>query len=117
MLSYHRKDEQRITIPRGAEVTDEWNIERAKQSIRLGAEYPYDAPDAWWNGDEETEPPASTDAAHLAARAVVADLKDRRGIKNGFSNVDEDIRVEIVDRLAEIIRQAMSSGSQDREAR
>lgn len=95
-------------------MTEEWKIERAKQSISLGAEFPYDAPDAWWNGDEEAKPPASADDAHLAARAVVADLKDRRGIKNGFNNVDEDIRVEIVDRLAEIIRQAMSSGSQDR---
>lgn len=95
-------------------MTDEQKIERARQSIKLGAEYPYDAPDAWWESYEGTEPPKSTDAAHLAAREVVADLKDRRGIKNGFNNVDEDIRVEIVNRLAEIIRQAMSSGSQDR---
>lgn len=94
-------------------MTGEIRLEAAKD-LEIGNEYPYDAPDSWWNGDIEVEPPAPTDAAHAAARGIIHDLKDRRGIKVGFTDVDEDIRKEIVDRLAEIIRQAMSSGSQDR---
>lgn len=57
--------------------------------------YPYD-------GDKKQKP----DWAHKAARGVIADLCDRRGIKWGFNDVDEDVRVEIVESLAEIIRVA-----------
>lgn len=49
-------------------------------------------------------PPPPTDWAHAAARGVLADLLDRKGIKHGFTDVEEDTRVEIVQSLAEIIR-------------
>lgn len=76
-------------------------------AIRLahGAAYPYDASDEWWDGDA-SNPPAADDWAHAAARGVLADLNDRRGIKHGFDDVDEGIRAEIVASLAAIIRVA-----------
>lgn len=40
------------------------------------------------------------------ARGVVADLQDRRAIKWGFGDIDEEIRVEIISSLADIIRAA-----------
>ena len=51
-------------------------------------------------------PPAPTDWAHYAARGILADLTDRRGVKHGFDDIDEDVRVEMVAAMAEIIRSA-----------
>lgn len=79
----------------------------AKHCLERGASFPYDASDEWWNGDQETPPPAM-DWAHAAARGVLADLNDRRGIKDGFNEVDESVRAEIVQSLAEIIKLAAS---------
>ena len=77
----------------------------ARQSLTSGARFPFDAPDAWWRGSNgERLPPK--DWAHAAARGVIADLCDRRDIKRGFENIDESIRQEIVESLAEIIREA-----------
>jgi hypothetical protein len=83
--------------------------EEALANIRLehGNAYPYDAPDAWWNADTMTTPPAAVDWAHAAARGILADLKDRRTIKWGFDDTDEDVRAEIVSSIAEIIRTAL----------
>lgn len=66
---------------------------KAKQSIELGAKYPYDS-----------VPPL--DWAHVAAHGIVADLNDRSGIKNGFRGVDPDVRREIVESIAAIIRES-----------
>jgi hypothetical protein len=71
--------------------------------LEHGNRFPYDAPDKWWKSSEEN-PPAAADWAHEAARGVLADLQDRRDIKRGFENVDEDVRAELVQDLAEIIR-------------
>lgn len=79
----------------------------AIEQIRLehGAKFPWDAPDKWWEGDG-TNPPPPRDWAHAAARGIIADLSDRRGIKYEFKNVDidEDIRAELVETMASIIR-------------
>lgn len=74
----------------------------------MGARYPYDAPDAWWDADLRGPCPAK-DWAHAAARGVIDDLCDRNGIKNQFNQVDQDVRVEIVSSLATIIREAAKS--------
>lgn len=51
-----------------------------KQRIKHGNEFPFDAPDCWWqdrtNCDYNTEP---KDWAHATARGIVEDLQDRRG--------------------------------------
>lgn len=67
----------------------------ANQNIyyELGQRYPY---------DDSNE----GDWAAKAARGVIADLTDRRNIKHGFDDVDPDVRVEIVQQMAEIIRLA-----------
>ncbi|RUW04069.1 hypothetical protein [Mesorhizobium sp. M1A.F.Ca.IN.020.04.1.1] len=80
--------------------------------IRLeqGDEFPYDATDQWWRSRAK-QPPKARDWAHRAARAIIADLKDRRDIKRGFEQIDQDVRMEIVDSLAAIIRAASSSPS------
>ncbi len=80
-------------------------MSNAKNRLEHGAEFPYDAPDKWWNGDGKN-PPQAKDWAHAAARGVLADLSDRRGIKGELEMIDEDVRAELVKSVAEIIRAA-----------
>ena len=77
----------------------------AKIALTHGSKFPYDAPDKWWDTDGLNPPPAK-DWAHYAARGAIADLQDRGGLKHGFSNIDEDTRVEIVRAIAAIITEA-----------
>ncbi len=77
----------------------------AQTRLEQGALYPYDAPDSWWKSAGTAATPAA-DWAHYAARGILADLTDRRGIKHGFDDIDEDVRIEMVASLAEIIRSA-----------
>ena len=80
---------------------------QAERSIKHGNKYPYDGQDDWWEGDGD-KPPALKHKSwhHKAARGILADLTDRRDIKTGFANVDEDIRQEIVQTLSDIIETA-----------
>jgi len=71
----------------------------AKTTLLFGSDYPYDMTD-----NEEFV--MSTDPAIRAARGVAFDLCNRRDIKRGFENVDEDVRKEIICALADIIRGA-----------
>lgn len=67
----------------------------AERRYKVGNEYPYD------DGRE------ATDWAHKAARGILSDLCDRRGIKREFEKVeDDDIKFHIVDSMAAIIRYA-----------
>lgn len=74
----------------------------SKHRLDQGAKYPYD------DGDSNLTPPPAIDWAHAAARGVLADLLDRRGIKGSLDNeeIDHETRVEIVQSLAAIIRLA-----------
>lgn len=65
----------------------------ATRALKYGLSYPYD----------EREP---VDAAHRAALGVLTELSGRSGIGAELENVDDDIKVEIVDELSEIIREA-----------
>lgn len=85
--------------------------EQARSRIQHGNEFPYDAPDDWWNAEEVITPSPPTDWAHSAARGILADLEDRRGIKNELHNIDEQVRVDIVQSIAAIIRVASEAGS------
>lgn len=73
----------------------------AKSLLDFGRKYPYDEPD-----NHHGKPPRAKDWAHAAARGIIADLRDRTKIKFGFDEIAEDIRVEIVESLAAIIREA-----------
>jgi hypothetical protein len=66
----------------------------AERACDKGAEYPYDGhrPEQDW--------------AHKAARGVLYDLSDRGGIKHVLRDVEYDVRIDIVDSLAAIIREA-----------
>lgn len=86
-------------------------MDGAKINLEHGAKYPYDAPDDWTSEDG---PPPAIDWAHAASRGVIADLCDRGGIKHGFNDIDEEIRAEIVESLAAIIR--LSQGIEARSA-
>lgn len=77
----------------------------AQKELKQGAKFPYDASDEWLNGTDR-KPLAPVDWAHAAARGVISNLKDRSGIKRGFEEIDEDIRKEIVESMADIIRTA-----------
>lgn len=72
--------------------------------FKAGQEHPYDAND---NGRARKP----KDWAVKAARGVLDNLCDRRDIKRGFEQVDHDVRKEIVDSLAEIIRIAAREGA------
>jgi hypothetical protein len=66
----------------------------AVRQLEHGAKFPYD-------GDGP-----AIDWAHAAARGVLADLCDRRGVKHELREVDDDVRVELVASVAAIIRAA-----------
>lgn len=68
----------------------------AKLSFEYGQKYPYDAT------DKGSFPKG--DWAIAAARGIINDLSDRRGIKRGFEEVDLQTRREIVKTMAAIIR-------------
>lgn len=79
--------------------------------LRRGRVYPFDAPDAWPGPGEDYDydsfdPFPAPDWAHAAARGIVADLRDRRGVKDGFDGIIEEVRCELVASLANIIRRA-----------
>ena len=48
------------------------------------------------------------DAAEHAALAILYDYSDRRGVKQGFYDVEEVVRKEIVETTASIIRAALA---------
>lgn len=77
--------------------------EKAKKKIEIGNKYPYDM------SSRGTAPEAS-DWAVIAARGVLADLSDRRGIKWALDDIDLPIRRKIVADLADIIRTAHAAG-------
>jgi hypothetical protein len=76
--------------------------ELARYRLKQGDDNPYDSPGEWPEGAWVAGPEWS----RAAARGVLADLLDRRGIKQGFYNIDHDVRMEIVESLARIIRLA-----------
>ncbi len=69
-------------------------MNRTERDLKMGSEYPFDG-----------ERP-QVDWAHLAARAIARDLGDRAGIKHEMGKVDDDVRCEIVDAHAALIRAA-----------
>ncbi|ATF86917.1 hypothetical protein [Burkholderia gladioli] len=77
-----------------------------RRDYEMSAKWPFDASDAWWNDDSRYVAPPAVDSAHAAARAIIRDLSDRSAIKRGFENIGEETRVEIVTKLAAIIRAA-----------
>ncbi len=79
----------------------------AESSLKHGDEYPFDAPDRW---PASALPPRATDWAHRAARGVLADLRDRRGIKWGFDEIDQQVRQEITGAITDIIWAAFREG-------
>lgn len=85
-------------------------MKTAKEALLHGDEFPFDAHDSWWyNGDEDKgPPPAPFDWAHRAARGIIAELKERRGIKGGFTDLEEKVRVELVQKIARIIGAAFA---------
>jgi hypothetical protein len=84
----------------------------AKKTIEHGSLFPFDATDKWWNDDHDKYTPFPGDWSVIAARGVIADLRDRRDIKHTLQTdrIDEDVRAEIIQSLAEIIRLAQKEG-------
>jgi hypothetical protein len=103
VASFRCTDLGRITSRKGAPM-----IDMAKHRLEHGDEFPYDAPDLWW-GSDKAAPPPPKDWAHRAARGILADLGDRHTIKQGFREIDEEVRAELVESLADIIRAAAPS--------
>lgn len=65
----------------------------AKRTLEFGNEFPYHGKPA-------------VDWAERAALGILADLCDRLGIKWEFEQVDADIRPDIVEAVAAIVRAA-----------
>ncbi|MEX3555946.1 MAG: hypothetical protein VB131_04920 [Burkholderia gladioli] len=87
----------------------------AENCLEHGAQFPFDAPDSWRKNYPNEAPPDCPDWAHAAARGVLADLTDRRGIKQELVDLDADVRAELVGSVAEIIR-AAHAAEQSRNA-
>jgi hypothetical protein len=68
-------------------------VSDAKWTLNHGNEFPFHGKPA-------------TDWAERAALGVLADLTDRSGVKHELRNCDDDVRAEIVESLAAIIREA-----------
>lgn len=84
--------------------------EYARHRIEHGREFPYDGIWEATGPDPELTPVPSADDPHfVAARGVLADLCDRRGIKWELSKVDHETREEIIATLAGIIRMAVTA--------
>ncbi|EKS5411712.1 hypothetical protein QB953_004472 [Salmonella enterica] len=90
-------------IPRNQ--TQEDITEEARICIKFIRKHPYDR-----RQDDEAEIPNVKNADQwnfIAARAVIENLLGRRGIKWALEDVDDDgTRQEIIEVLAEIIREA-----------
>jgi hypothetical protein len=78
--------------------------ENAKLCLKRGDRHPYDDPNRY--NDDGIPPVPAHDWAHRAARGILEDLGDRRGIKHELEMIDDDVRIELTESLAEIIRQA-----------
>ena len=76
----------------------------AEFDVTQGAEFPYDATDTWNRVYPNALPLPAVDWAHRAARGILHDLKDRKGVGNELEGVDEETRSEIVASIAAIIR-------------
>jgi hypothetical protein len=75
----------------------------AQIALELGDKYPYEL-----NPGDNLTPP---DWAHRAARGVMADMTDRRGIKWELRHIHMDDRKDMVAALAAIIRLAHSQAN------
>ena len=83
--------------------------EYVKRVLESGNTYPYDASDLWRDSEDIPEKPI--DWAHSAARGILNNLSDRRGIKQELSVLDEDTRIEIIRTLSDIIREAFKDSN------
>lgn len=80
-------------------------LRQAKESLAAAALNPYDH-----EGKAETAPAA--DWAHAAARGIMNDLCGRKGVGNELEECEYELRKDIVERVADIIR-AATPGAED----
>lgn len=74
-------------------------MKNADWIIKHGNKFAYDRMD----NDDDHSTRSGTHWSIIAARAVLSDLGDRRGVGHELDAVDEDIREEMVVALAEVI--------------
>ena len=91
-------------------LSQQWSekMSRTKEQIAIdtlahGQAFPYDATDKWLESIDDEPFGVNAPWNVRAARGVIADLQDRRTIKWGFEEVDEETRAEMVESLAAII--------------
>ena len=101
----HRAVRQNSGKPKLGKTNMTTSEEEAERALKLGERFPYDAGADFWE-DRSSSPPTAKDKAHAAARGALANLLDRRGIKHVLEDVDHDVRQEITESLAAIIRLA-----------
>lgn len=76
--------------------------------VQWGCAAPYDVTD--------DKPYTGGDPARMAVLGVLDDLCDRRGIRHPLGDLDPQVRVEIVESLAEIVRAAFDMADQGNQA-
>lgn len=90
----------------------ETNILPASFWLSHGNRYPYDANDHWWKVEKQVGAPqtmTTDDWAFRAARGIMGNFMDRNVIGEATrNNVDEDVRTEVIETMAGIIRAAKS---------
>lgn len=76
--------------------------------IEQGNKYPFDAPDKWWQADanQPNPPPPATHWSVSAARAIVKDLQERKGIAQELTvdKIDEKTRQAIILSISEVVK-------------
>lgn len=81
---------------------DKEKIEHYEKIIRHGLQFPYD-------GNDESEMPQPLTPERKAAYGVIEELLGRKGLDHALEDIDQEIRKELVEAVAGIVKVAMSN--------
>ena len=117
IASIYRRTETKRTTKKKMKTTEDTKTKQARKCLENGTNYPFDASDAWWSeAPDDTGFPALlvNDWTRHAARGIADHFSDLSELKNSFRQMfkpedncfNETKRKEIIEILAEIIKQA-----------
>lgn len=86
--------------------------------VERGANFPFDGSDEFWSTDATFQPDPARNWVHAAARGIMSDVRDRRGIKQSFQIFEwiEADRVRLISDLSAIIENQFLSDSTEFKA-
>lgn len=86
--------------------------------VERGASFPFDGSDEFWSTDETFQADPARNWVHAAARGIMSDVRDRRGIKQSFQIFEwlEADRVKLISDLSGIIEHQFQPDSTEFKA-